>query len=296
MSKTRSVGKGKTRVSKSTIANYVQKKDDPTSWISFSVTDQWGDKSQTLPPGVYKTEDVGGPFAYIPKYNKLTFEEKLIRFKSGTIGDSLSLVDNFYSPGVKAKYDDLGITHKMGILYYGPPGTGKTCSATMVMMDMAEKYGAICLDMTGKRMSWTIRLITEIRKHQDNPIVVFYDEAENSINSEENEFLQFLDGTNSVNGLVFIGCTNYIDKIPDRIKNRPSRIRYCLEVKSLPSEVYRDFLFGKWKDCPAGLADEIVYLAMENGLTMDQFKHMIIEIYIDDVKPQAAMESVSATV
>jgi hypothetical protein len=46
----------------------------------------------------------------------------------------------------------------------------------------------------------------------------------------EESFLPFLDGNDSVEDLIFIGCTNYINKIPDRIKNRKSRIKECFSI------------------------------------------------------------------
>lgn len=247
---------------------------------------------EKLPPGIYKTQDIGGMLRYIPAYEPLQIEDGLIKFKSGVFGDVVNACRKFFDPETVQKYQKLEILQKMGIILYGPPGTGKTCTAQLVMQELSSLYGAVCFDMTGKKLSWIKLVIKEVRENQDSPIVIFVDEAEDSFRSSEDEYLTFLDGTDSVKNMIFIGCTNHIEKISDRIVKRRSRIKHTILVKSLPDQVYREYITSKLPELPKETVDKFIYCAMEAALNIDEFKHAVIDYYIEDATIEDAIDNV----
>lgn len=235
-----------------------------------------------LPPGIYEMGSMGGFFTKeILTFTPIEIKESLINFKSGVFEGVVSSVEKFLDKSTIEKYKYLGITHKMGILMYGPPGTGKTCLSYICMMEAASRFNALCFDCTGHAPNFFLRVLKEIRKIQDNLIIVFVDEADAAIKNHEYAYLPYLDGGDSIPGSIFLGCTNHLKNIPTRIVNRKSRIRHAFEVKSLPDEVYKEFIKTKLPDIEQENLAQFSYLSAEAGLSMDELKTAIIEHYID---------------
>ena len=248
---------------------------------------------EKLPPGMYTTEDISGPFQpTVVAFSHVTLKEDLIKFKTGAISTVIDKCAHFFSPEVSSAYDAMGVAHKMGILMYGPPGTGKTCTAQLIMSDLVNSFNAICIDFTGDNIKWIKLVCSKIREIQDNPIVMFVDEAENSLRGNEAEYLSFLDGIESVNKSIFIGCTNYFNKVPKRIRERRSRIKLSVEIKSLPIEVYKEYIRSKIPTITNQELTKFAFLAEDAGLTIDELKHAVIDHYIDHVPMAIAVKTV----
>jgi SpoVK/Ycf46/Vps4 family AAA+-type ATPase len=243
-----------------------------------------------LPAGVYHAMDVGGPFHTLVGFKPAKMMDKLIRFKTGIVGSVLDKADKFFSPETGEKYKLMGVARKIGMVFYGPPGTGKTATAMLIMIELVNKYGAICLDMTGKKIGFIRHTLREIRKIQNNPIVVFVDEVEGCLCHEENEYLTFLDGGESIDDFIFLGCTNFFEKIPKRIRQRRSRLKITEEIKSLPTEVYKEFIREKISGIREKEVTKIAFLAEEKGLTIDELKNSLIYYHIYDEDIEQAME------
>ncbi len=247
------------------------------------------DKSwEKLTPGFYRIFDSGGFSQSVLTFDPIEEKDNLIKFSSGIAKDVLEYISFFFNKITIQKFKELKMIHKMGLLLYGPPGTGKTCLNQLIMQEMVSKYEAICLDCTDCSLKFTLRIISKLREFQDNPIVIFVDEFEGVANKQE--YLPFLDGTNSVNKLLFLGCTNFIDKIPPRIRDRKSRVKKCFEVKSLPFEVYKEYLEQKLPKVDTKVIFEFATKAEEMSLTIDQLKNAVIDYYIDGYSIEEALD------
>lgn len=253
-------------------------------------SDTFDESYPTLKPGIYRIYDAGGFMNAIPGFEPIKQGDKLVQFTSGVVDTVIKQVQKFFSEESRKAYEELKITHKMGILFYGKQGTGKTCTCTLIMKSLVEKHNAICFDCTGRNLSFIKFVINKVRDHQKNPIVIFVDECESSIRDDENRYLTFLDGGDSIDNLVFMGCTNYFDKIPERITKRKSRIKYLHNINSLPEAIYKEYLTDRLPNMDSKLVGEFVYHAADKGLTIDQFKHAIIDYRIEGVSIQRAIE------
>lgn len=247
---------------------------------------------ETLPPGIYDIYKSGSIFD-----NYLTFYpspqlDGLVKFKHGLINDVIQDTQKFFSENTKEAYKELKACHKMGIILYGPPGTGKTATCRLIMEEIVEKYKAVCLIGTGKGVPFVLGAIGSIRRLQKNPIVLFIDEVEYTIKTEEGYLLPFLDGSDSVEELVFMGCTNYLDKIPERIKDRKSRIKHLYEIKALPSPVYEEYIKDRLPKMEGRVVTEFAYKAEESGLTIDQLKNALIDYRINELSIDVAIKGV----
>lgn len=251
-------------------------------------SNQW----DTLPPGVYEIHKSGTLFDNYLAFDRASKIDDLVRFKTGLVNDIIHATQEFFSDRVVAGYKSLKLCHKMGIILHGPHGTGKSCTARLVMEEIVEKYKAICLIASYKAIPFILDTIDQIRGIQKNPIVIFMDEIDYTISIEENNILSFLDGGDSKDGVMFMGCTNYLHKIPDRIKHRKSRIKHLYEVKSLPEEVYNEYLKDKLPSMEGKVLAEFSYKAVEAGLTIDQLKNALIDHHVDGVTIDAAIKGV----
>lgn len=267
--------------------NYVRIKDK--KGFIFHKQDAIVEQVVTLVPGLYKIYDSGGMFQKIFTFDPIELKDSLIKFKSGAIGTIMEKTDNFFSTKTTRAYMDMGIAQKMGILLYGPAGTGKTCTAQLIMLEIVRKYNAICLDATGQSIHLIKEFTEKVRSVQDNPIIVFVDEAERVLRGEEDEYITFLDGTDSVSNFIFLGCTNFINRVPKRIRERRSRMKYVVEIKSLPLEVYREYINSKLPSISTKTLEKFAYLAMDGGLTIDELKHAVIDYHIEGVSIEEAI-------
>ena len=248
---------------------------------------------EKLPPGIYSSYDISVPFQpTIISLSPVTLKEDLIKFKTGAISTVIDKCTHFFSPNVTAMYKQMGIAHKMGILMYGPPGTGKTCTVQLIMSELVRDFNAVCIDFTGDNPDWISLVCHKIRDVQDNPIVIFLDEAENSFRGNEEKFLAFLDGTDSIDKSIFIGCTNFFNKIPKRIRERRSRIKIAIEIKSLPTEIYEDYIKTKVPTLSHDQMKKFAFLAEDKCLTIDELKHAVIDFCVDGATMEDAIMEV----
>lgn len=237
--------------------------------------------SEKLPSGTYKVKDIGGMMETKFAFTPVPLQDRLVEFSNGPIGEVLDKIPPFFNDDTISGYKEMGVSHKMGLLLYGPPGTGKTVTSRMLMSILAEKYDAICLMVTGNNPLVVKRVVDFIRKIQSNPIVLFFDEFESLCRQFEDDLLTFLDGENSIDGCITLACTNFLDKVPERIRLRKSRIKHLIEIKSLPMSVYSEFIHEKLPSLSQQQCTELAYKAENECLTLDQVKHVLIDYRID---------------
>lgn len=263
--------------------------------IVFQETGKYFKTMEAPPPALYRVYNAGNMLTgFIPFFEKQEKGDALIEFESGIMKDIVDKLDKFFSEDTTKKYKELGMIHKMGIILYGKPGVGKTALAKLAMLKAVAKYGAICLDFTRFGVDIIKFVCDLLRQYTKAPLICFVDECEGMLKAEG--MLTFLDGGDSIEDCIFIGATNNHKKIPNRIINRKSRIKFAWDIHSLPDEVYKQYIKEKIPSIESKPHVEFAFRAAEARLTIDQLKNALINYYIDGMSIEEAIEEVQSSV
>ena len=147
-----------------------------------------------------------------------------------------------------------------GVILYGPPGTGKTTivetlarqmEVPLYKMDYSSINDSQYIHQISKHVVEIFDRLELQAKILKKPVMLFFDEAERFFpNFAEKHQIEevntYKDKMNnaSMNGIILVGATNYIDKVNPEITGNPRRMGTKIEVDN-PDESDRSNLFQK---------------------------------------------------
>ncbi len=243
-----------------------------------------GQTVQTLEAGFYDVNNLG-PMGYglTPKE---AVSDELIDIP-GTIADDIFLdIDKFLQ--TKQSYVDYGLTHKRGYLFYGPPGSGKTSLGMMLAKRFIEKVGGVvmyCGDVGAFFNGVSIMRDVE----PGRPSMYLIEEADMIVNNTH--CLSILDGELSIQGAVFVAMTNYKNKLPPRISNRPGRFDRVEMVACPPAAVQLEYLRrveargGKHPDAPEKIVKALEGIPVSMAHLREAFiSHVLMQVPLDQLR------------
>lgn len=136
-----------------------------------------------------------------------------------------------------AKYEK---PHKRGTLLHGESGCGKTTLVKLLVEEMKLKDG-LCFEILDP-VAWYL-FIPIIKKIEPNrPILAIIEDFDSIIADEEDLILNLLDGLTTEDGVFYLMTTNNLADIPERIKDRPSRVDKKYEIVK-PTKEDREYYF-----------------------------------------------------
>lgn len=228
---------------------------------TYTVT---GSTTPFLEPGFYTAGF--HPMAGFYAVRKEVETDNLVMAPDSVAARVMDEVQRFWN--ARDKYHKNKLIHKRGILLYGPPGTGKT-SIINLITEEAVKKGAIVLEFNGH----TGEVIQKIREVQgETPILVTLEDVDD--HAYDKNLTDFLDGNHSQDNVTFVGTTNYLAQLPDRLKNRPSRIDLAIKVGLPSAETAREYMEHLAKPTSKKVTKQMV--ADCKGFTFAQIKEYFV--------------------
>lgn len=232
-----------------------------------------GNSAPTLPAGVYR---VSIPWGEPPKLIRVQVKgDKLFNLPKDPSTVVLDHILDFW--GKEDAFRELGIVYKRGILLYGPPGSGKSVTIFRLATLLTEQNAIMLNAQSTEQASVGISMVKQLEP--DRKIVVVFEDLDGIIRHGDESMTHLLDGESDVDNVLFIATTNYPERLPARLLNRPSRFDVVMRI-GLPSKEARKFYIKKIVKNLLIDIDELVEAT--KGLTFAQIKEAVILIQIFD--------------
>ena len=224
-----------------------------------------------LPSNVYKISQVPQVGIVFQPLNIV--KDNLIRVKDSVTDEILNFIENFTAVETKERYQTTKVVHKTGVLLEGPPGSGKSGCLNMIIDELIKQDAILFFDAEPDLVS---AVLPAVREQNPNKLIcVIYEEFDEWLKHDQATINSFLDGQLSVNNMIVLATTNYISKIPSRIKNRPSRFQLVKHVGTPTKEFRQAWFEQKLQDI--GYADKTAaFVESSEGMVIDQMKDMIV--------------------
>lgn len=188
----------------------------------------------------------------------------------------------------KDKFKEYGFAYKRGILLYGPAGTGKSSIINLLAFNLIEKKnGVIFTIKDADDLSYYLTFIPEIFRviEKDRPIITIIEDIDGLCESSrvETTLINMLDGIEQMDNVVYIATTNFMEKLTDRIANRPNRFDRRIFVGYPVAKVRKKYIQFKLKpDDLKRLGNTEIdrWVKDTKGLTISHIGEMIKSIVI----------------
>lgn len=192
-----------------------------------------------LHPGTYEVNATQMGDIFFSKIN--TNHDALIDLPNTEYDTVVKEIERFMLPETRELFNQYGFLYKRSTLLEGPPGSGKTCLINRLSQKVVSEGGVSLFSPDPKLLEEAFKILDEIQP--ETRVMVIFEELDMLIERYETSLLNLLDGEIQKPNVIFVATTNFIDKIPPRIR-RPGRFSSVVHV-DFPSLATRKFYLGK---------------------------------------------------
>ena len=238
-----------------------------------------------IEPGFYKAETISLGFVStcnIYKDDSIQIPKSAYDIAREYI--DIKYINTYFSPKSTDLHNKLDIKQKLGLLLYGKQGTGKTTGCYAIAQELINTKGAIVVTVKDYHEYKVVIGFLEKAKAKihDFLSITIFDECEDEMYQREPEFKRLLDSSNSLNNHISFFTTNHVNRIPETIRDRPSRIKFSTRVDGIENEetIFTILTFmNEPIDSEVKLSDdEIKSIVRElKGKTLDEIKNAFID-------------------
>lgn len=233
--------------------------------------------SNNMAPGIYSCT-VGQMGMSIRRFE---FPERVQPHPSKEANLVLNYIDSFCNEEMHESINNAGFSHKLGVLCHGKQGTGKTTLMNYIANKAIEHKEAVCFYCkSNESFEANLAVAEMVRQSQDSLIIFLMDEFDSFIrgSASESQFKRFLDGPDSIDNCISIACTNYLDKIPKTIKDRPSRFRIIQEIGAPGERLVKGIIQDLAAKLEIDLEEHKDIYKQCKGYTVDEVKNKMLDI------------------
>jgi hypothetical protein len=245
--------------------------------------------AKKLPAGVYSVGVSQRIGPYIDLMKVVT--DDLIHLPGMGADVVLDEIRKFWD--AKARYKKFGAVHKRGIIMEGPPGSGKTSNAELlVQMFVTDLDGVVIVTPSVEQISIGLDLI---RKREPlRPIMVLIEDIDGVIKGGESHLLNLLDGKHQHDGIVTVATTNYIDRLPDRIANRPSRFDLVVKIDLPNYDARKAYLTARGEGLTEYTIEQLAQAT--DNYSVAHLKELLILVTIFNMDQERALNRIKAII
>lgn len=256
--------------------------------VHFMGTPDHYPKVKHLPAGMYTTGY--DPFKQMIFTPASVETDQIISLKKSVAQAVIEEIDMFLTPEVKQAFKDYNFMYRRGVLLYGPPGTGKTSTVIDIAREFIKRHdGLVLLNCRTSHISDFIKAYRQVDPAR--LFLVTLEEIDGRIDDgEETSLLNLLDGEDSLDNTIYLATTNYINEMPPRFKNRPSRFASVIEIGYPDRDVRKAFLEKKLLSKDRERLNVNQLADATEGFTIDHLKDLIVTVCCLNLHPDVAVK------
>lgn len=222
-----------------------------------------------LPPGMYEVSVNAQGDIFFSKIN--TNHDELVDLPDTEYDQVIKEIQLFMQPQTKEAFEDNGFVYKRSTLLYGPPGTGKTCIVNRIAHSVINEGGVVLFSPNPGLLEESFKILDSIQP--ETRVMVIFEELDQLMVRYESELLNMLDGEIQKSNIIYVATTNYIDKIPARIR-RPGRFSSVVKVSFPTANTRRFYLNHKFKN----KVDVETWVSKTHGFSVDELKETVLSV------------------
>ena len=209
-----------------------------------SISDSRDDTVDKVPPGVYRHKYNAGESSREGLIPFSLREDEIIELE-GDYDLPVQDIEDFISEETEKYYQEVDVLQKVGILLYGLPGNSKSVTIRSILKKsiplLSER--AVVIYITQEVPSH--EFLAKMRETMDSDYKVFvFEELTTNLQQHRSieRILNFLDGEQSLNRMITLATTNFPEKLPENVVDRPGRFHKLYKFDTPSAENRRRLL------------------------------------------------------